>query len=187
MVHQVAAALAHFTLGVVHGEGLGRLVHLFGGSGEADQVVREGAGEFAHHFGRVALGIDGDEDRLHLRRQLRVLLLEAGIALHHPLHVEGADVGAIGIAEVDDPVLAVEIAPADGIAAAVDQLERTADRCAGKRRLGGVLGVAGGEENGKNQRDEVSKHDKGVHALLTRQQQGGESVEGRAVRRNSGG
>ena len=50
--------------------------------------------------------------------------LEPGEALHQALHVGRADVGTIGVAEIDDPVLAVEIAPADGLAAAVAAVGR---------------------------------------------------------------
>ena len=146
MVHQVAAGVAGLAFLVVDREGLRRRRDLRGRAGQPEEIIRERRRELGDDGWRIALGIDGHEQRLDLCGQRRLGRLEAVVSLHHVLDVERANVGAIGIAEVDHPVLAVEILPPDRVAVAVDQLERAADRGAGERRLSGRSAARGNEQ-----------------------------------------
>ena len=90
------------------------------------------------HSGRIARGIDADQDRLHLGGTLRRGLLELGEGLHDPLQIDRADVGAIGIAEIDDPILALIIVPARRLAVLIGQGEGRADPRTGQFALHAV-------------------------------------------------
>jgi hypothetical protein len=75
---------------------------------------------------RVAFGIDGDEQRLHL--------IGCGTELVHGetdgLQVGRADIRAVGEAEINQHQLAVEVTCAASLAGLIDKLERAADRLA---------------------------------------------------------
>lgn len=123
MVHQISALGIGFHLRIIGKIVCGRLLDRFGRTGQADEVIREIGDEFANDFRRVAIGIDGDEDRLHIGCEVRVLFGKSVVALNHALHVEWANVRAIGIAEIDHLVLAQKIRVCHRIAFAVDEVE----------------------------------------------------------------
>src|SRR5690606_7263143 len=86
------------------------------------------------------------------------------------------DVGAIGIAEIDDPPLAVVVGPAVHFSVSAGQREGTADGGAVERR--GVqrgLAVAGGQSQrgGKGDQSSGERHGAALHALLIGLPQGG--------------
>ena len=98
----------------------------------------EGGDIFLEHRRRVALRIDADEDRRHPRRPRRIALLEPAQRLADDGEVGRADVGAMGEAEIHDPVSAGEIAIGHRPAVLIGQGERAADRRALERRLLGA-------------------------------------------------
>ena len=88
------------------------------------------------HGGRVAGRIDADQHRLHLGGQLGTGFFKLGKALHDALQVDRADVRAIGIAEIDEAILALEVIPAYRFSVLIGKGERAADARAGKVALG---------------------------------------------------
>ena len=79
---------------------------------------------FRELVGRVALGIDADEQRLHrLARGPQSVDREADRQ-----QIGRADVGTEGEAEIDQHQLAAKIGIGARLAGVIDQLERTADR-----------------------------------------------------------
>src|SRR3546814_21106990 len=67
---------------------------LFGGACEAEQARVIAFDKGFERLGRIALGIDGDEDRRDLGAARGVGLFELRQAAHQLLQVDGADVGA---------------------------------------------------------------------------------------------
>ena len=72
----------------------------------------------------VALGVEGDEERLH------VFALRAERTQHCPDHGEvgWADVGAVGIAEIEQHQLAAELHQASAFAPLIRERKRPPDR-----------------------------------------------------------
>ncbi len=171
MIDEIAAARLRLALGMGDRKGLGRGVDLFAGAGKADHVGREGGGKFADHLRRVAFRIERDEDRHDLRGKAGIPALEQLQALRHALHVGGADVGAEGVAEIDDPVLAGKIAPAHRLALAACEGKLAADGSAGERRFGRRRGrpAASGQRQREGNCEKIGggRLVAAVHALLT--------------------
>ncbi len=109
----------------------------------------EGAGEGAHRFGRVALGIDADEDRLQLRRERPQLL--------HHLRDGGerrrADAGAARVPEIDQKPAAAIAAVVHHAAIGGSEREGAAD---GVRHTGAGAQIGGAQDQGAGagERDE---------------------------------
>ena len=131
--------------------------------------------KFAHDGWRIALMVDRNEKRLDLRAELRLVSLEQFEACHRTLDIGRAEIGAIGIAEIDDPVLAIKIAPAGQLARLAGQFEFTANGGAGQRRLDIGSRLAAGperEEQGsgnrwaQQRRGEARRIRLAVHGLL---------------------
>ena len=74
-------------------------IELVVGGNEADERRVEGVEPLAQERGRVAVGVAGDEDDLHLRGLVGLHLLQGRV---HVGHDRGADVGAVGVANVDE-------------------------------------------------------------------------------------
>jgi hypothetical protein len=89
---------------------------------------------FQHRW-RITLRIDADQHRLHPGGQSRLVLLELCKTLHDPLQVDRAYVRAIGIAEIDDPVLAFEVVPFGRLTILIGQGEGRADPRTGQFTL----------------------------------------------------
>jgi len=129
VVHEIVLALTR--TGVIDAISLGRGGDLRGRPGEPDDAPIEGGDVFGHHRRGVTLGIDRDEQRHHCLGIVAELVEDVGDALERGR----ADVGAEGIAEVDQQVLAAEVGVGDRAAVAGDQGERPADEI-GAGRLG---------------------------------------------------
>lgn len=127
MFHQIIAAFRRFALGIEHAEGICCCLDLFRGAGQANQARVKIGNEFRDCRLGIAFWIDRDEDRLDLRAQFGFRLFELAQTLGHALDIGRADIRAISKAEIDDPVLAVEIGPAHGFAVCTGQFERPAD------------------------------------------------------------
>ena len=101
-----------------------------------------------------------------------IVLLEPAQAEADLLQVDRADVGAEGVAEIDQPVLSGEIAVADPAPVLVGQAERAAHRGAFERRRTRVAAAAGEEqrdqqaERGGETQGCAFVHDRGSLALL---------------------
>src|SRR3546814_4618963 len=96
---------------------------LLGRAGEADEAGMEVGDVAGEQRGSVARGIDGDEERLHLRRRGA-----QGVQRRGQLGKLGrADVGTGGVAEVDQQEAAAEVLLGDRAAVMVDEREGTAD------------------------------------------------------------
>ncbi len=134
--------------------GAGDVADLVGRAGEADDARVEVAQIVAQHRRRVARGIGGDEQGLDTRRSLGVALLEPAQRGADQLQVDRADVGAIGVAEIDDPVPAGEFLAAHPPPFVAGQRERPAHRGAGERRRAGI-DLAGAERQGEGGEEEA--------------------------------
>ena len=132
----------------------------------------EGVGEFRDHFRCIARRVDRDEERLDLRAEVGRILFELLEARHRALDVGRADVGAEGIAEIDDAVLARKIAPRNFAAVFADEGEIAPDGSAGQRRFFCRSGIAGGEKESGQGNSEFVGHDSMVHGLLSARIQG---------------
>ena len=123
----------------------------------------EAVGELGKHFGCIARGIYADEQRLDLRAQLGIGLLERLETGHCALGIDRTDVGAIGIAEIERAVLGVEIAPADILAGLTREREFLADGGTCKRGLGRGGLLAGGKREQRGEQGMVAYHRATVH------------------------
>jgi hypothetical protein len=129
VVHGVALALADL---LVEGAiGVGGRLHLLRRAGQADDPLGEAVRRqiVLQHLRRVALGIDRDEDDLHVLRLVAERLLGR---LQHRQRGR-AIVGAVGEAEEDQRPFAVQQGLVNRPAVLVDHLERSAHgRLAGR-------------------------------------------------------
>jgi hypothetical protein len=133
MVHQVGRAVLAGHLLEVDAVGARRRRDLFGRPGQADEARAEIADVSLEQLGRVALGIDGDEDQVDLLRRVGPELVDRRL---HQQQRGRADVGAEGVAEIDQGRLALELLARERLAVLIDQREGPADR-----RLPAVPGV----------------------------------------------
>ena len=117
MVHGVAAAGGHLL--VVHLELGGGLLQPFGIAAQGDEAGVEGGHVLAQDLGRVALGIDGDEDHL----QLVAVGAEQALRFHRAGQRGGAHVGALHEAEVQQHQLAAVVGQRALLAVHVGQAE----------------------------------------------------------------
>jgi len=110
---------------------------------------------------RVALGIDGDEDRRKVCRRRS----ELGESLAHHGERGGARIGTIGVAEIDQHQFAAEIAVVLDDAILVAQREGTADR---QRRPLGRAGRLDELGIGEAADDHDQRDDEGDQAIAGR-------------------
>ena len=87
------------------------------------------------HLWRIPLRVNGDKYRLHLDRTRRRLFLEQPQALRNPLKIKRANVRAKAIAEIDEPILALEICQTARLSVLIRKRERSADSCTMQVRL----------------------------------------------------
>lgn len=148
MVHGVAAGVErHLSrIGPIGAHGLR---HLLLGARQAADARVETAEIGRQELGGVALGVDGDEDDVHL----------AGIGAQRIEHLGDleqlgrADVGAMGKAEEDEARPAGKVLLGEGLAVLVGEGEGSADR----RGTGGGLATAGhGEMHHRRQDAEAA-------------------------------
>lgn len=157
VVHQIFGVAFLFALLAIHQELLCNLLHVLLASGQADKARMKGVGILCERVWRVALGINGDEKRLHLFGQFGMLLFEQVKPLHQFLQVDGADIRAIGVAEIDRPVIARQRVAVKGLAIFVRQGEMATDPGTGKWRA--VLFLSARAATcGKGQKGRGSQH-----------------------------
>jgi hypothetical protein len=88
---------------------------------------------------------------------------------HQLLHVGRADVGAVGVAEIDDPVFAVEFGIAALLSILIGQCERSADRrsASGACDSGAAAGrAASGKRKCGDKKCDIFVHGSASHGLL---------------------
>ena len=137
VVHEIELALILVRL-EVGSVGLARCLDLLVRAGQADHLLVHVLGEIADHLGRVALGVDGDEDRRHAVAPVCQQIDGVGVARG----VEGADVGAEGVAEVDQRGFRDHILVSDRLALGIDQFEGAADLgCAARHARHAAFGI----------------------------------------------
>jgi hypothetical protein len=119
VVDGVAARLLARHLRVEHLEFLGHFRGLLGRAAQADEALVEGRHVGGQQFLGVALGVEGDEQHLHLVGLRSQLLHHAG----HFGHRGRADVRALGIAEEHHHHLALEVGQGARLAGVVGQRE----------------------------------------------------------------
>jgi hypothetical protein len=97
---------------------------LFDRSTKPDQALVKGLSKATQHLTLVALRIDGDEKRLHMRGRGPDLIERVG------KHAEPrrAQIGTVGIAEIDQHPLAWKVGAAHDAAVGIDEVERMVRR-----------------------------------------------------------
>ena len=103
-----------------NGHRLYRGVDLLLCAGKSHCLVREGRSIFADLGWGVARRIDSDEDRHQTIRKFGMFFDKQIMAAHHFAHIERADIGAPGIAEIDHLPLAREILRPDRLSGRID-------------------------------------------------------------------
>lgn len=110
MVDQIGIGRASGTLLEIDAIGFGYLGNGSGRSGQANEARVKRLGECIECSRRIPFRIDSNEKRLNLCGKRRILLFQRFQAKHQLLDVNRANIRAKGIAKIDEPVLAPEIA-----------------------------------------------------------------------------
>lgn len=93
---------------------------------QPDHARVEVGDEFFHDGRRITRRVESDEDRRDFCRSFRIGLLKSNQAFGNVSHVCRADIGAKGIAKIDEPVFARKVRIGDGLAVLIDEAEGAA-------------------------------------------------------------
>lgn len=108
-------------------------INLSDAAGQAHHTGVEVADELLEHRGRIPRRIDRNEKRHNLSGARLVRLFELAHCRTHELGVDRADIGAEGIAEIDQPILPFKRLVGDGFTVLVDERKCAAHPRAFKR------------------------------------------------------
>jgi len=123
VIHEVIFGIAVFLLLVIGPIGFRSRLDLLRGAGEAQHSRVHDIGEFSQLLGGVAFGVDRDEHRLDIDAALIEEAHRFGVARI----VERADIGAEGVAEIDERGAGDHILFGDGIPVLIHERKGAAD------------------------------------------------------------
>jgi hypothetical protein len=124
MIDGVLGTAGDRDLGKIGAVGARNFANLIGIAGQADQSRMKEWNVFGEMLGRITLGINRDEQRLH-RFSPRAQLIERKTDRQE---IGRTNIGTIGEAEIHQQYLAAEVGVGAALAGMIDQIEGPADR-----------------------------------------------------------